>query len=159
MTEFALLNIASHSFFAPARLPLHEWKRSRPNFARNRQSMAKQLDADQSSLFDKVYADYKEFVNPPLARFMKLAGAPVEERAQGCRVFDTNGKSYLDFCGGYGVFTLGHSHPKVVAAVKKQLDKMSLSTRVFFNEQMGALARELAEVAPGDLQISFFSDR
>jgi putrescine aminotransferase len=120
--------------------------------------MAKQLDAEQTSLFDKVYADYKEYINPPLARFMKLAGAPVEERAQGCRVFDTNGKSYLDFCGGYGVFTLGHSHPKVVAAVKKQLDRMSLSTRVFFNEQMGALARELAKIAPGDLQISFFSN-
>jgi putrescine aminotransferase len=56
------------------------------------------------------------------------------------------------------VFTLGHSHPKVVAAVKKQLDRMSLSTRVFFNEQMGALARELAAIAPGDLQISFFSN-
>jgi putrescine aminotransferase len=120
--------------------------------------MAKQLDAEQTSLFDKVYADYKEYVNPPLARFMKLAGAPVEERAQGCRVFDTNGKSYLDFCGGYGVFTLGHSHPKVVAAVKKQLDRMSLSTRVFFNEQMGSLAKELAAISPGDLQISFFSN-
>jgi putrescine aminotransferase len=158
MTAFALLNIAPHSFFALARLPLDARKRSRPKFARNKRFMAKQLDAHQTSLFDKVYADYKEFVNPPLARFMKLAGAAVEERAQGCRVFDTNGKSYLDFCGGYGVFTLGHSHPKVVAAVKKQLDRMSLSTRVFFNEQMGALARELAAIAPGDLQISFFSN-
>jgi putrescine aminotransferase len=97
-------------------------------------------------------------VNPPLARFMKLAGAPVEDHAQGCRAFDQNGKSYLDFCGGYGVFTLGHSHPKVVAAVKKQLDRMSLSTRVFFSEQMGSLAAELAAIAPGDLQISFFSN-
>jgi putrescine aminotransferase len=120
--------------------------------------MAKQLDTGQVSLFDKVYADYKEYVNPPLARFMKMAGAPVEDRAQGCRVFDTSGKSYLDFCGGYGVFTLGHSHPTVVAAVKQQLDRMSLSTRVFFNEQMGLLARELAAIAPGDLQISFFSN-
>ena len=120
--------------------------------------MAKQLHAEPTSHFDRVYADYKEFVNPPLARFMKVAGAPVEARANGCRVVDTNGKSYLDFCGGYGVFTLGHSHPKVVAAVKDQLDRMALSTRVFFNEQMGALARELAAIAPGDLQISFFSN-
>ena len=120
--------------------------------------MAKQLDAEQTTLFDKVYADYKEYLNPPLARFMKLAGAPVEDHAQGSRVFDSNGKSYLDFCGGYGVFTLGHSHPKVVAAVKRQLDHMSLSTRVFFNAQMGALAAELAAIAPGDLQISFFSN-
>src|SRR4029077_15486479 len=56
------------------------------------------------------------------------------------------------------VFTLGHSHPTVVAAVKEQLDRMSLSTRVFFNEQMASLARELAAVAPGDLEITFFSN-
>ena len=120
--------------------------------------MAKQLDTQQVSLFDKVYADYKEYVNPPLARFMKIAGSPIEDHALGCRVWDNTGRSYLDFCGGYGVFTLGHSHPKVVAAVKRQLDRMSLSTRVFFNEQMALLAKELAAIAPGDLQISFFSN-
>ncbi len=120
--------------------------------------MAEPTDHEQPSLFDRVYADYKEHINPPLARFMKIAGAPVEKRALGCRVWDTDGRSYLDFCGGYGVFTLGHSHPVVVAAVKAQLDRMSLSTRVFFNEQMASLARELAAVAPGDLEISFFSN-
>jgi len=113
---------------------------------------------DQLSLFDAVYASYKDFVNPPLARFMKLAGAPVETTARGCRVWDHAGRSYLDFCGGYGVFTLGHMHPLVVAAVRAQLDSMALSTRVFFNEKMGALAAALAHVAPGDLQITFFSN-
>ncbi|MBV8281436.1 MAG: aspartate aminotransferase family protein [Candidatus Eremiobacteraeota bacterium] len=108
--------------------------------------------------FDDVYAAYKEYINPPLARFMKLAGATVEQDARGVRVFDENGKSYLDFCGGYGVFTLGYMHPKVVNAVREQLDHMALSSRVFFNAKTAALAQALAAIAPGDLQISFFSN-
>ena len=120
--------------------------------------MSHAVEEQQLSLFDTVYAAYREFVNPPLARFMKVAGSAVESTARGCRVWDHTGKSYLDFCGGYGVFTLGHMHPRVVAAVKEQLEKMALSTRVFFSEPMAALAKALADLAPGDLAISFFSN-
>ncbi|HEY6358138.1 MAG TPA: aminotransferase class III-fold pyridoxal phosphate-dependent enzyme, partial [Vicinamibacterales bacterium] len=88
---------------------------------------------ERSVRFEDVYNAYKEYINPPLARFMKLAGATVETEARGCRIYDENGKSYLDFCGGYGVFTLGYQHPKVVAAVRDQLEHMALSSRVFFN--------------------------
>jgi hypothetical protein len=49
---------------------------------------------DQASVFDAVYAAYKEFINPPLARFMKLAGAGVEVDARGCRVYDHTGKAF-----------------------------------------------------------------
>ncbi len=113
---------------------------------------------DQASLFDAVYSAYKEFINPPLARFMKIAGSGIEVEARGARVYDHTGKSYLDFCGGYGVFTLGHMHPKVVAAVREQLDHMALSSRVFFNAKTAALAKALADLAPGDLSITFFSN-
>jgi len=113
---------------------------------------------DQEAVFDAVYAAYKQYLNPPLARFMKVAGATVETDARGCRVYDHAGKAYLDFCGGYGVFTLGYMHPKVVAAVKTQLEHMALSSRVFFNARTAELAKALAELAPGDLQISFFSN-
>ncbi|MBV8165054.1 MAG: aspartate aminotransferase family protein, partial [Candidatus Eremiobacteraeota bacterium] len=113
---------------------------------------------DQASLFDTVYTAYKEFINPPLARFMKMAGAGVEVESRGCRIYDHTGKSYLDFCGGYGVFTLGYLHPRVVAAVREQLDHMALSSRVFFNAKTAALAKALADLAPGDLSITFFSN-
>jgi len=113
---------------------------------------------DQASLFDAVYAAYKEFINPPLARFMKVAGATVEVETRGCRIYDQTGKAYLDFCGGYGVLTLGYLHPRVVAAVREQLDHMALSSRVFFNAKTAALAKALADLAPGDLKITFFSN-
>jgi putrescine aminotransferase len=112
--------------------------------------------ATPQALAQETYENYKEFVNPPLARVMKLSGSPVEVRAQGCTVWDHTGKAYLDFAGGYGVFTLGYSHPRVVEAVRAQLDLIALSGKTMFNVMLGRAARRLAELAPGDLQISFW---
>jgi len=109
-------------------------------------------------LLDEVYADYRDCLNPPLARVMKVSGSPVEVFASGTTIVDHTGKSYLDFAGGYGVFTLGHRHPRVVAAVRDQLERIALSGRTMFNPLMGRLARRLAEISPGDLQISFFAN-
>jgi putrescine aminotransferase len=104
----------------------------------------------------EVFENYKRFVNPPLARVMKLSGSPVEVRARGSEIWDQTGKAYLDFAGGYGVFTLGHSHPRVVAAVRRQLELMALSGKTMFNVLLGRAAKRLAEITPGDLQISFW---
>jgi putrescine aminotransferase len=104
----------------------------------------------------EVYENYKKFVNPPLARVMKLSGSPVEVRARGSTIWDQNGKAYLDFAGGYGVFTLGHGHPRVLEAVRAQMELISLSGKTMFNVLLGRAARRLAELAPGDLQISFW---
>jgi putrescine aminotransferase len=111
-------------------------------------------DAKQS-LYDETYENYRDYVNPPLARVMKISGSPLEVSAHGTNIVDHAGKTYLDFAGGYGVFTVGHSHPRVVEAVRRQLDEMSLSGKTMFNAQLGRLARRLAEITPGDLQYSF----
>ncbi len=114
--------------------------------------------ASPQALYDETYENYRKFVNPPLARVMKLSGSPVEVRALGTTIWDQNGKAYLDFAGGYGVFTLGHSHPRVVAAVREQLERMALSGKTMFDPLVGRLARALGELAPGDLGISFFAN-
>lgn len=114
--------------------------------------------ASAQALYDEAYENYREFVNPPLARVMKLSGSPVEVTGQGAVIVDHTGKEYLDFAGGYGVFTLGYRHPRVVAAVRAQLDVMALSGRTMFNPLMGRLAKRLAELTPGDLRISFFAN-
>lgn len=110
------------------------------------------------ALFEETFENYRRFVNPPLARVMKLSGSPVETRAEGCTIVDHNGKAYLDFAGGYGVFTLGHTHPRVTAAVHEQVDRIALSGKTMFNPLLGRLARRLAEIAPGDLEISFLTN-
>jgi len=112
--------------------------------------------ATPADLAAETFENYRTYLNPPLARVMKLSGSPVEVHAEGCTIVDQTGKAYLDFAGGYGVFTLGHRHPRVVAAVREQLDRIALSGRTMFNPLMGRLAKRLAELTPGDLTISFF---
>ncbi|MHB8637357.1 MAG: aspartate aminotransferase family protein [Fimbriimonadaceae bacterium] len=109
---------------------------------------------------DAFYADvirkYTNYVNPQLAKLLSFAGFPVEMRAEGAYIYDQDGRALLDFLGGYGVFSLGHRHPKVVAAVSDQLGKMPLSGKAFFSSVAADLAEKLAQVSPGNLQFTFF---
>ncbi len=99
----------------------------------------------------------RTYHNPSLARLLKFTGYnKVEWKAEGAIVKDIDGKEYIDCAGGYGVFSLGHCHPKVVDAVKEQLDLMCLSTKVFINKPMVDLAEKLATITPGNLKFSFF---
>ncbi|HRD31522.1 MAG TPA: aspartate aminotransferase family protein [Fimbriimonadaceae bacterium] len=116
--------------------------------------MAMNADALRAS----VVSDYSEHLNPGLAKLMQFAGFGVEVSAEGMYITDQDGRQYLDFLGGYGVFSLGHRHPDVLKAVVDQLQRQPLSSKTFFNPVQGALARRLAEVAPEGLQYTFFSN-
>jgi putrescine aminotransferase len=88
----------------------------------------------------------------------KLCGAEgaVEFRDGGVWTYDNHGKRYLDCLGGYGIFNVGHRHPKVIAAVKAQLDQVCLHSQDLLNPWAAHLARQLSAVAPGDLKYTFF---
>jgi putrescine aminotransferase len=102
---------------------------------------------------------YRDHISNDLARLLRLTGfGALETFAEGSWVSDQSGRRYLDFSGGYGVFSLGHRHPKVVAAVKDQLDRLALSSRVFMNPLQAKLAERLAEITPPGLQYSFISN-
>jgi acetylornithine aminotransferase len=64
---------------------------------------------------------------------------------QGCRVWDVNGKSYLDALGGIAVNTLGHNHPKLVPALQDQLAKLIHTSNYYHIPQQEALAQMLVE--------------
>ena len=112
------------------------------------------MDAD--ALFADVVDKYSRHINPYLSKLMQFAGFGVEMRGEGCYIFDQDGKRYLDCLGGYGCFSLGHRHPKIVEAVKSQLDCMGLSGKAFFSPQGADLAAKLAEKSPDGLQYTFF---
>jgi putrescine aminotransferase len=115
------------------------------------------LDIRSPQFIDETIDKYRRFINPGLANLMDFVGFHgVEWRGEGAVVYDSAGVDYLDFLGGYGVFSIGHAHPKVVAAVQEQASRMPLSSRVLFNRPMADLAEALAAIAPGDLQFSFF---
>lgn len=78
-------------------------------------------------------------------------------RGEGIRVFDRNGRSYIDACGGAAVSCLGYDHPHVIGAIKKQLDEMAYVHSSFFTtEACEDLAEFLATRAPGDLNHVYF---
>ncbi|PJB63725.1 MAG: putrescine aminotransferase [Armatimonadetes bacterium CG_4_9_14_3_um_filter_66_14] len=110
-------------------------------------------------LVEQTIARYEKYLNPGLASLVRFMGfESVEVEAEGCLVRDAHGNEYLDCLGGFGVFSFGHRHPKIVAAVREQLDRQPLSSRLLFSEQQGRLAELIAQHAPGDLQFSFFTN-
>ncbi len=68
-------------------------------------------------------------------------------KGKGTRVWDDKGMVYLDFISGISVLNIGHSHPKVLAAVQAQSEKLFHVSNLYFNEVQGVLARELSEVS------------
>ncbi len=81
------------------------------------------------------------------------------ERAKGSYVYDVEGKAYLDFVSGMASCNLGHCHPRVEEAARKQMEKLVHGpSGVFAYESMVRLAYELAEVMPGDIDCFFFSN-
>lgn len=111
---------------------------------------------DTEQIIRDTVEKYEKFINPAVAKLFRFMGlSTVEWRAEGSIIQDIDGKEYIDCLGGYGVFSLGHRHPKVVAAVKEQLDYMPMSSKVLFDKPMADLAALLAEITPGDLQYSF----
>jgi putrescine aminotransferase len=99
---------------------------------------------------------YNRHVNPWLARLMNFAGFSTEVTGEGCWIRDVEGRRFLDCLGGYGVFSFGHRHPRIIEAVRRQLDHMPLSGKAFFNEGQARLAARLASLAPEGVDYAFF---
>ncbi|MBO6578759.1 MAG: aspartate aminotransferase family protein [Thalassospira sp.] len=82
---------------------------------------------------------------------------PLIERSEGVYMWDVDGKRYIDASSGAMVSNIGHSDPRVIAAMTKQLEKASFAYRLHFeNDAAEDLAIRLADRAPGDLERVFF---
>jgi putrescine aminotransferase len=114
------------------------------------------VESDPANYDRKVVLDrYRRHVNAGFARLASLTGLPVEMQSSGTRIWDEEGKEYLD-CGGYSVFMHGHAHPVVVEAVKRQLERHPLSTRVLLNPMLALASEALAGITPAGLDCVFF---
>ena len=67
----------------------------------------------------------------------------VIERGEGAWVWDVEGRRYLDMLSSYSALNQGHRHPAIVRAARAQLDRVTLTSRAFHNDQMGPFLREL----------------
>ncbi len=93
---------------------------------------------DSSSEFDRYVMDtYARF---PIAL----------ERGEGCKVWDTNGKEYLDFVAGIATCTLGHAHPAMIKAVTEQIQKLHHVSNLYYLAPQGDLAKWLVQNSCAD---------
>ena len=74
----------------------------------------------------------------------------VLDRGEGVWVWDVEGNRYLDMLSSYSALNQGHGHPVVLAAAHAQLDRLTLTSRAFHNDQMGPFLRELCEASGFD---------
>ena len=74
----------------------------------------------------------------------------VLDRGEGSWVWDVDGNRYLDMLSSYSALNQGHRHPAILEAAREQLDRLTLTSRAFHNDQMGPFLRELCEASGFD---------
>ncbi|MEM3404226.1 MAG: aspartate aminotransferase family protein [Nitrososphaeria archaeon] len=79
-------------------------------------------------------------------------------KGEGCRLYDVNGKEYLDYMSGYGVAILGYSNKKVIDAVKEQVEKLSILHSSIYSEQRALFLRRLMSVTPTGLNVAYLAN-
>jgi putrescine aminotransferase len=103
-----------------------------------------------SFYYNRGYLEYRKSI-------IEMRDNPaLEWEGEGSTFRDIFGRTFVDCLGGYGIYSAGIRHPKVVKAVADQLCRMPLSSQELLDPLRGALAELLGEITPGDLQYSFF---
>jgi len=72
-------------------------------------------------------------------------------RGEGVWVWDVDGRKYLDMLSAYSAVSHGHRHPRLLDAARRQLDRLTLTSRAFHNDQLGPFCRDLAELCGMDM--------
>ncbi len=109
-----------------------------------------------ASRSDEVIRKHREFLWPVVANF--YTQPLVADRGSMQHVWDLDGRKYLDFFGGILTISVGHANPKITGKIKAQVDKLQHTSTLYPNEAIVALAEKLAQITPGALKQSFFTN-
>jgi putrescine aminotransferase len=118
-------------------------------------------EAEARAFINETVDAYEKHVNRGFIAYRKSvteAGqfAALEWAGQGSIVRDLLGREYIDCLGGFGIFSAGVNHPRIVKAVTDQLQRMALNSQELLEPWRAALAKLIAGITPGDLACSFF---
>jgi len=104
---------------------------------------------------------FRDNINPGFLEYRKSVSTnytAVEWKDSGACFTDIYGKEFIDCLGGYGIYNVGHRHPKVMKAVTDQLKRQALHSQELLDPLRAMLAKLVAAITPGDLQYSFFTN-
>lgn len=116
---------------------------------------------EKEAFIAETVESYEQHVNRGFLTYRKSvtqAGqfAALEWSGQGAILRDLLGREYIDALGGYGIFSAGINHPKIVKAVQDQMGRMALNSQELLEPWRAGLAKLLAAVTPGDIGCCFF---
>jgi putrescine aminotransferase len=120
-------------------------------------------DEEAKWITKQTVDNFREHVNPGFLVYRKTVTqggqfAAVEWTDEGNCFKDVNGKKYIDCLGGFGIYNVGHRNPKVIKAVTDQLKRQALHSQDLLDPLRAVLAKILADITPGDLKYSFFTN-
>jgi 4-aminobutyrate aminotransferase-like enzyme len=111
------------------------------------------IAADRSA---EVLRKHREFLWPAVTNFYQHP--LVVDRARMQHVWDLEGRQYLDFFGGILTISVGHTNPKITGKIKAQVGRLQHTSTLYPNEAIVELAEKVAQITPGALQKSFFTN-
>lgn len=114
------------------------------------------IDPKQHPTISDAVKKHRDFLFPAVANYYAEPIALV--RGEGEKVWDDRGNEYLDCFGGVLTVSIGHANPRVNAAWKEQVDRIAHTSTLYANQPQGDLAEKLAEISPGRLKKSFFTN-
>jgi 4-aminobutyrate aminotransferase len=109
-----------------------------------------------TSRSEEVIRKHKEYLWPAVMNYYERP--LVADRGEMQYLWDLDGRRYLDFFGGILTISAGHANPKITAKIKAQVDLLQHTSTLYPNEHIVALAEKLAQITPGRLQKSFFTN-
>jgi alanine-glyoxylate transaminase/(R)-3-amino-2-methylpropionate-pyruvate transaminase len=105
---------------------------------------------------EEVLAMRREFLSPAIFHYYKRPLMIVEGRGQ--YLYDETGRRYLDGFGGIVTVSVGHCHPYVVEAARRQMEMLQHTTTIYLHPNIAEYAKALAAKMPGDLKVVYFTN-
>jgi putrescine aminotransferase len=118
---------------------------------------------DRQKISERTVENFANHINEGFLEHRKSATlggefAFTEWEGEGSLIRDALGREFIDMLGGFGLYSYGLRHPKIVAAVKAQLERSPQYTQEMLDPLRAQLARVIAHITPGDIQKGFFAN-
>ena len=104
----------------------------------------------------EIYEKHKKYLVPCVATYYKEP--LILDRGKGKVVYDIDGKEYLDFFGGIVTISVGHCDDEITSKIYEQMKRLQHTSTLYPNIPIVSLAEKLAQITPGKLQKSFFTN-
>ena len=118
-------------------------------------------EADRKKVIEDSVKYWQDHVNAGFLKYRKSVSTDytaVEWDDNGAVFRDVNGKEFIDMLGGFGIYNVGHRHPKVMKAVREQLEKQAIHSQELIDPLRCYLANLISLITPGDLNYAFFTN-